>query len=393
MRPLFVSWSWLSVLLTAAYTNQLTAILVTPQYEQKAQSVKQFVAKGYHWGNPQLPVSYQICDHQICDEWLGSRFLREKNVEERNLRMSQGNYIVPGESYGKFFYFSFSQHMPDPEVVKNYEVAGRCFAVFYTGQLFPIGSPFSRVFNKVVDYLRTTCGQVEIGLQGMFGPWEPVLGAHVQSLCEALDLPHIEARLDLDQGHREFSINLHPSQNHLNAAVKDLITFLNWTRVAIVYEEDYGLFKLQELVKSPPGSRTEMYIRQANPNSYRHVLREIRQKEIFKLIVDTNPANMNLFFRAILQLQMNDYRYHYMFTTFDIETFDLEDFKYNSVNMTAFRLVDVENVKVADLLHQMEKFQPIGHAILNRSGIIKVRFNIASLVSHLSNVLSTVNFL
>lgn len=75
----------------------------------------------------------------------------------------------------------------------------------------------------------------------MFGPWEPVLGAHVQSLCEALDLPHLEARLDLEpSGYREFSINLHPSQAHINTAIKDLITFLNWTRVAIVYEEDYG---------------------------------------------------------------------------------------------------------------------------------------------------------
>lgn len=56
----------------------------------------------------------------------------------------------------------------------------------------------------------------------------------------------------------------------------------------------------------------------------------------------------------------------------DIETFDLEDFKYNSVNMTAFRLVDVENPKVAELLTQMERFQPVGPAILNRSGIIQV---------------------
>ncbi|CAB0008629.1 unnamed protein product [Nesidiocoris tenuis] len=258
-----------------------------------------------------------------------------------------------------------------------YEVAnttGTCFFVVYNVGCIRCLCPAIKNCRKA-RATRKACGQVEIGLQGMFGPWEPVLGAHIQSLCEALDLPHIEARLDLDQGHREFSINLHPSQNHLNAAVKDLITFLNWTRVAIVYEEDYGLFKLQELVKSPPGSRTEMYIRQANPNSYRHVLREIRQKDIFKLIVDTNPANMNLFFRAILQLQMNDYRYHYMFTTFDIETFDLEDFKYNSVNMTAFRLVDVENEKVSNLLHQMERFQPIGHAILNRSGIIKVGVN------------------
>lgn len=56
----------------------------------------------------------------------------------------------------------------------------------------------------------------------------------------------------------------------------------------------------------------------------------------------------------------------------DIETFDLEDFKYNSVNMTAFRLVDLEEPKVVEILRQMERFQPIGHAILNRTGVIQV---------------------
>ncbi|XP_015833577.1 glutamate receptor ionotropic, kainate 2 isoform X5 [Tribolium castaneum] len=68
---------------------------------------------------------------------------------------------------------------------------------------------------------------------------------------------------------------------------------------------------------------------------------------------------------------MNDYRYHYMFTTFDLETFDLEDFKYNSVNITAFRIVDVDDPQVKESLEVMEKFQPIGHAILNKSGIIQ----------------------
>lgn len=55
-----------------------------------------------------------------------------------------------------------------------------------------------------------------------------------------------------------------------------------------------------------------------------------------------------------------------------METFDLEDFKYNSVNITAFRIVDVENSKVREKLHTMENFQPIGHAILNKSGVIQV---------------------
>ncbi|RZF41428.1 hypothetical protein LSTR_LSTR000142, partial [Laodelphax striatellus] len=224
------------------------------------------------------------------------------------------------------------------------------------------------------DSFRTSkkaCKQLEFGVQAIFGPSDPLLGAHIQSICEALDVPHVEARIDFEPSFKEFSINLHPSQEHMNKAFKDVITFLNWTKVAIIYEEDYGLFKLQDLVKAPPASRTDMYIRQAGPGSYRQVLREIRQKEIFKLIVDTNPRHMSQFFRAILQLQMNDFRYHYMFTTFDIETFDLEDFNYNSVNITAFRLVDREDPNVADILDKMERFQPIGHAILNRSGVIQ----------------------
>lgn len=112
-----------------------------------------------------------------------------------------------------------------------------------------------------------------------------------------------------------------------------------------------GLFKQHELMKS--SSTTELYIRQATPETYRQVLKEIRQKEIFKIIVDTNPHYINRFLRAvsgiksiimeipcwcwkfrniiflpkifqILQLQMNDYRYHFMFTTFVSENVLIE---------------------------------------------------------------------
>lgn len=52
-------------------------------------------------------------------------------------------------------------------------------------------------------------------------------------------------------------------------------------------------------MKTTPTSRAEMYIRQATPDNYRSVLREIRQKEIYKLIIDTNPKHMSHFFRAV----------------------------------------------------------------------------------------------
>lgn len=83
---------------------------------------------------------------------------------------------------------------------------------------------------------------METGVQAIFGPSDPVLGAHIQSICEALDVPHLEARIDFEPFSKELSINLHPSQEYMNKAFRDLMTYLNWTKVAIIYEEDYGKY-------------------------------------------------------------------------------------------------------------------------------------------------------
>ncbi|KNC29125.1 hypothetical protein FF38_05452 [Lucilia cuprina] len=64
-----------------------------------------------------------------------------------------------------------------------------------------------------------------------------------------------------------------------------------------------------------------------------------------------------LVYFKILRLQMNEYKYHYLFTSFDIELFDLEDFKYNFVNITSYRLVDVNDVAVKEILKDMETFK------------------------------------
>lgn len=74
----------------------------------------------------------------------------------------------------------------------------------------------------------------------MFGPFDPLLGSHIQSITDALDIPHLEARLDIEPQEKEFSINLFPSHTYLNQAYKDMIQFLKWKKVAIIYEEDFG---------------------------------------------------------------------------------------------------------------------------------------------------------
>lgn len=67
-------------------------------------------------------------------------------------------------------------------------------------------------------------------------PSDSLLGPHIQSICEALDIPHIETRFDIDHGAKEFSINLYPQQKKLNEAILETVKYLNWTRYAIIYE-------------------------------------------------------------------------------------------------------------------------------------------------------------
>ncbi len=47
--------------------------------------------------------------------------------------------------------------------------------------------------------------------------------------------------------------------------------YLNWTKAAILYEDESGLIRLQDLVRSPPSKSLELYIRQTVPANYRLV--------------------------------------------------------------------------------------------------------------------------
>lgn len=53
-----------------------------------------------------------------------------------------------------------------------------------------------------------------------------------------------KARLDMDSEYKPYSINVYPPIDVINKAFMDVMFFLNWTKVAIIYEEDQGLLLL-----------------------------------------------------------------------------------------------------------------------------------------------------
>ena len=67
-------------------------------------------------------------------------------------------------------------------------------------------------------------------------------------------------------------------------------------------------FTSDRWIVSCPSSSSEFQLAfpQTQPSNYRKVLREIKSKEIFNIIVDTSKEHIHLFFRTLLQLQMNN---------------------------------------------------------------------------------------
>ncbi|CAH2261736.1 jg7601, partial [Pararge aegeria aegeria] len=91
----------------------------------------------------------------------------------------------------------------------------------------------------------------------------------------------------------------------------------------------------------------DMYAVRCEGRDYRRALAQLKAQHIQHIIVDTDPKHLRLLSRA------------------DMELFDLEDFFYNRVNMSGWRLVDRDSDKVKDALQVMEKFHPIGASILS----------------------------
>ncbi len=47
----------------------------------------------------------------------------------------------------------------------------------------------------------------------------------------------------MDSEYKPYSINVYPPIDIINKAFMDVMFFLNWTKVAIIYEEDQGKLK------------------------------------------------------------------------------------------------------------------------------------------------------
>ncbi|KAM6161712.1 glutamate receptor ionotropic, kainate 1 isoform 4-T4 [Erethizon dorsatum] len=211
--------------------------------------------------------------------------------------------------------------------------------------------------------LRIACDQLALGVAALFGPSHSSSVSAVQSICNALEVPHIQTRWKHPSVDNKdlFYINLYPDYTAISRAVLDLVLYYNWKTVTVVYEDSTGLIRLQELIKAPSRYNIKIKIRQlpSGNKDAKPLLKEMKKGKEFYVIFDCSHETAAEILKQILFMGMMTEYYHYFFTTLDLFALDLELYRYSGVNMTGFRLLNIDNPHVSSIIEKwsMERLQ------------------------------------
>ncbi|XP_058885678.1 glutamate receptor ionotropic, kainate 1 isoform X1 [Acipenser ruthenus] len=210
---------------------------------------------------------------------------------------------------------------------------------------------------------RRACDQLALGVAAVFGPSHSSSVSAVQSICNALEVPHIQTRWKHPAVDNKdtFYINLYPDYVSISRAILDIVQYYKWKTVTVVYEDSTGLIRLQELIKAPSRYNIKIRIRQLPTMSKdaRPLLKEMKKGKEFFVIFDCTHQTTADILKQILSMGMMTEYYHYFFTTLDLFALDLEPYRYSGVNITGFRLLNIDNAHVASVVEKwsMERLQ------------------------------------
>uniref|UniRef100_A0A8C9NRM7 Glutamate receptor n=1 Tax=Serinus canaria TaxID=9135 RepID=A0A8C9NRM7_SERCA len=210
-------------------------------------------------------------------------------------------------------------------------------------------------FHDSFEATKKACDQLALGVVAIFGPSQGSCTNAVQSICNALEVPHIQLRWKhhpLDNKDT-FYVNLYPDYASLSHAILDLVQYLKWRSATVVYDDSTGLIRLQELLPTPPAPIQHLQLLPTAPAL------EMKRGREFRIIFDCSHLMAAQILKQAMAMGMMTEYYHFIFTTLDLYALDLEPYRYSGVNLTGFRILNVENPHVSSIIEKwsMERLQ------------------------------------
>ncbi|OWR43841.1 hypothetical protein KGM_209173 [Danaus plexippus plexippus] len=192
---------------------------------------------------------------------------------------------------------------------------------------------------------KAACELLSAGVIAIFGPTDTTSAAAVEARCRSAGVPHIQAlwRPPHVRGLERLSppsINLHPESVALSKAVAIFIKDSDWNTYTLLYDDDQGLIRLQEILKNAQPGHKWLARRLRPGEDNRPLLKLLKAYGETRVIIDC-PANRVLeYLRQAHEVKFFEDYMSYILMSLDAHTLDLQELRYGLSNVTCLRIFD-----------------------------------------------------
>ncbi|XP_047363582.1 glutamate receptor ionotropic, kainate 2 isoform X10 [Vespa velutina] len=225
---------------------------------------------------------------------------------------------------------------------------------------------------------KRVCHLLRSGVAAIFGPQSAHTASHVQSICDTMEIPHLETRWDYRLRRQSCLVNLYPHPTTLSKAYVDLVKAWGWKSFTIIYENNEGLVRLQELLKAHGPSEFPITVRQLSEGSeYRPLLKQIKNSAESHIVLDCSTERIYDVLKQAQQIgMMSDYHSYLITSLNNLTCIKTEtSLMYDAVHLFAKALHDLDTsqqIDIKPLSCESTDTWPHGYSLINYMKIVEM---------------------
>ncbi|XP_050422335.1 glutamate receptor 1-like [Adelges cooleyi] len=216
---------------------------------------------------------------------------------------------------------------------------------------------------------RLICNQFSRGVYSMLGSVSPDSFDTLHSYSNTFQMPFVtpwfpEQVLSPSSGMLDYAVSLRPDYHQ---AILDTVRYYGWTSIIYMYDSHDGLLRLQQLYEAldlrPDSLKVEMVKRVQNVSDAMNFVHQIERADRWgkKRIILDCPTQLakQIVVSHVKDIQLGKRTYHYLLSGLIMDDhWETEVVEYGAINITGFRVLDVNQRAVKHFLSEWKKLDP-----------------------------------
>ena len=149
------------------------------------------------------------------------------------------------------------------------------------------------LFPTNCDLISPVCDMATSAIVGIIGPTDEISSMQARSVCDAIEIPHVQVHGDIETRNDALSISLYPKPQTLAQAYLDVIKGLGWDEFAVIYDVNDEVVLYKDIFKTARDKNWVVHLYQLDRDQpYRDTFMKIKRSGKNNIIIDVKHKRL-----------------------------------------------------------------------------------------------------